>query len=165
MSAPPAYDGNGNMITDQSGLQYAFDAWNRLVRVMSATDPHPTLVSYAFDALGRRIQENPAAGPNRDLYYSADWQVLEERAPSLALGTVQQVWSPVYVDALVLRDRYNTTTGALAERLYVQQDANWNVTAVIDATAGSPTFGQPLERYAYDPYGGPSPLRPYQRLV
>ena len=139
----PAYDNNGNMITDQSGQQYAFDAWNRLVRVMSATDPHPTLVSYAFDALGRRIQKNPAAGPTRDLYFSSMWQVIEERAPSLTLGTVQQVWSPVHVDALVLRDRFNTGTGLLAERLYVQQDANWNVTAVIDAPRGVSPSGCP----------------------
>jgi hypothetical protein len=34
-----------------------------------------------------------------------------------------------------------------SERFYVQQDANWNVTALID------TSGNVQERYIYDPYG------------
>src|SRR5262249_1713808 len=61
---------------------------------------------------------------------------------------VQYVWSPVYIDALILRDR-DTDPGqpGLEERLYVQQDANWNVTAVANPA------GQVLERYVYDPYG------------
>jgi RHS repeat-associated protein len=59
----------------------------------------------------------------------------------------QNVWSPVYVDALVLRDRGG-------ERLYVQQDANFNVTALIDTT------GAVVERYVYDPYGSAGILAP-----
>src|SRR5262249_44801258 len=58
--------------------------------------------------------------------------------------SAQYVWSPVYVDALIERD---TSSG---QRLYVQQDANWNVTAVVD------TSGTVQERYAYDPYGKPT---------
>jgi hypothetical protein len=52
--------------------------------------------------LNRRIIENP--GTATDLYYSKDWQVLEERqGPTV---TAQNVWSPVYVDvdAMVLCD-------------------------------------------------------------
>jgi RHS repeat-associated protein len=44
------------------------------------------------------------------------------------------------VDALVERDRGS-------ERLYVQQDANWNVTAIVSSA------GVVQERYVYDPYG------------
>jgi len=40
----------------------------------------------------------------------------------------------VYVDALVERDRDPNLSGTLSERLYVQQDANWNVTALVDST-------------------------------
>src|SRR5205807_2435203 len=53
----------------------------------------------------------------------------------------------VYLDALVERD---TPT----QRLYVQQDANWNSTAVFD------TSGNVQERYIYDPYGVFSVLSP-----
>jgi hypothetical protein len=42
-----------------------------------------------------------------DFYYSSSWQVLEERVGGQT--TVQYVWSPVYVDALVLR--YRDTDG------------------------------------------------------
>jgi RHS repeat-associated protein len=60
----------------------------------------------------------------------------------------------VYVDAMVLRDRATTTPGTLDERLLAQQDANWNVTAVVDGT------GAVVERYAYDPFGGVTVLTP-----
>jgi RHS repeat-associated protein len=60
----------------------------------------------------------------------------------------------VYVDALVLRDRDADGNGSLEERLYVQQDANFNVTAVIDSA------GVVQERYVGDPYGAPTVLAP-----
>jgi RHS repeat-associated protein len=53
----------------------------------------------------------------------------------------------VYVDALVSRDRDLDGNGTLDERVFVQQDANFNVTALVNAS------GQAVERYAYDPYG------------
>jgi RHS repeat-associated protein len=100
-------------------------------------------VSYAYDPLGRRVTETRGANVT-DLYYSAAWQVVEERTGG---NVTQYVWSPVYVDALIERD-------SGGQRLYVQQDANWNVTAIVDST------GNPKERYAYDPYGQPSVLAP-----
>jgi RHS repeat-associated protein len=57
------------------------------------------------------------------------------------------VWSPVYVDALVLRDRDTDANGSLDERLYVIQDANFNVVALLD------TSGNVVERYTYSPFG------------
>ena len=60
---------------------------------------------------------------------------------------MQYVWSPVYVDALVLRDRDTNGDGTLDERLWVVQDANYNVTALFDNS------GNVVERYVYDPFG------------
>jgi RHS repeat-associated protein len=140
----PTYDHNGNMTRDPNGREYIYDAWNRMVQVPNRGNPPPAL--YTFDALGRRIQENDS-GYVRDLYFSADWQVIEERVPAGQAGMTQQVWSPMNVDALVLRDRATMANATLDERLYVQQDANWNVTAVVCAT------GAVRERYVYDPYG------------
>jgi RHS repeat-associated protein len=48
---------------------------------------------------------------------------------------------------MVLRDRDAGGDGVFEQRLYVQQDANFNVTSISDAT------GTVVERYAYDPYG------------
>ncbi|MCI0463315.1 MAG: RHS repeat-associated core domain-containing protein [Gemmataceae bacterium] len=141
-SSSLTFDGNGNLKTDEAGQQYAYDAWNRLVQVKDASNN--VLASYQYDGLGRRIVE-AVGGTTRDLYYSAGWQVLEERVSGQA--QVQYVWSPVYVDALILRDRDTDGNGSLDERLYVQQDANYNVTALID------TSGQVVERFIEDGYG------------
>src|SRR5256884_1758977 len=85
--------------------------------------------------MGRRMTESVGS---RTLLYSYGWQVLEEEVA----GSMddQYVWSPVYVDALVERD---TPT----QRLYVQQDANWNTTTITNAS------GTAFERYGYDPFG------------
>src|SRR5262249_16635364 len=135
------FDANGNMTTDQTGKQLVYDAWNRHVTVKNSSGT--TLISYQYDTLGRRVVEN--SGTARDLYYSTAWQVLEERVSGTTKA--QYVWSPVYVDALVLRDRDSTGGGTLNERLWVQQDANGNVTALVS------TGGAVQERYAEDPYG------------
>jgi RHS repeat-associated protein len=137
-----AFDANGNTTTDETGKTLVYDAWNRLVAYKNGST---TLVSYQYDGLNRRVVENP--GTARDLYYSASWQVLEERVSGTAKA--QYVWSPVYVDALVLRDRDADGNGGngLEERFYVQQDGNWNITAIVT------TSGTVSERAAYDAYG------------
>jgi RHS repeat-associated protein len=60
----------------------------------------------------------------------------------------QYVWSPRYIDAAVLRDE-NTDADGLCddERIYYLNDANFNVTALVD------TGGDAIERYLYEPYG------------
>jgi RHS repeat-associated protein len=140
----PTYDTNGNLTTDELGQTYKYDAWNRLVQVKNSGGT--VIASYAYDGLGRRVQETHSGTVN-DLFYSSAWQVLEERTGGVSTATVQYVWSPVYVDALVLRDRSTHNNGTMDERLSVQQDANWNVTALVNGS------GSVVERYAYDPYG------------
>jgi RHS repeat-associated protein len=138
-----AFDSNGNLTTDDQGHTLVYDAWNRLVAVKNGST---TLVSYKYDGFGRRITET-AGGNTRDLYYSVNWQVLEERYNGGTSADIQYVWSPAYVDALILRDRSTAHNGILDERLWVQQDANWNVTALINGS------GTVVERYVYDPFG------------
>jgi hypothetical protein len=110
-------------------------------------------VSYGRDALYRKI-ESTDTGSTRHWYHSAGWQVIEERdGPASTDAVVQQhVWSPVHVDAMVLRDRdSDPTTAGLEERLYAIHDANFSVTAVVgeDGSGG----WEVKERYVYDPYG------------
>jgi RHS repeat-associated protein len=81
------------------------------------------LKTYKYDAMNRRVAE-VVGSDTTDLYYSSKWQVLEEQVNGN--GKYRYVWSPVYVDAMVLRDRLDVT-----ERLWVQQDANFNVTALV----------------------------------
>jgi RHS repeat-associated protein len=138
----PTYDADGNLTTDETGKHFVYDAWNRLVTVKDASNN--VIASYKYDGLGRRVTETKS-GTTRDFYYSDQWQVLEERVAGTA--RVQYVWSPVYIDSLVLRDRDADGNGSLEERLWAQQDANFNVTALVNSS------GAVVERYAYDPYG------------
>src|SRR5262249_44823525 len=89
------------------------------------------------------------AGPptTTHLFYSAQGQVLEERVDGTAAANVghQYVWSQAYVNALVVRDDYQS--GMRSQRLYAQQNANFNTTALVN------TSGEVVERYVYSPYG------------
>jgi RHS repeat-associated protein len=73
--------------------------------------------------------------------------VLEERVGTSTSAERQYVWGARYVDELICRDRDTNADGTLDERLYALQDANFNVTTIID------TAGAVVERFVYDPYG------------
>jgi len=136
----PSYDANGNTTTDQSGKTLVYDAWNRLVAYKNGAT---VLEAYGYDSLNRRITEN--SGTQRDLFYDRAWQLLEEDVSGSMAD--QYVWSSVYIDALVERD-----TPTL--RIYVQQNANFDVTSLVD------TSGNVQERYIFDPYGAVTILTP-----
>jgi RHS repeat-associated protein len=169
-SAALTYSPTGNLTTDAQGRTLSYDAWNRLVSVQNAASTQ--VARYEYDGLNRRIVEqtgtlaSPAAAsaPVRDIYFSRDWQALEERVRT-STGTIpatadtRYLWSPVYVDAMIARDRNAdgntaTGTGGLEQRVYAVQDANWNTTAIITAT-GVPglVIGTIISRFIYSPYG------------
>lgn len=66
----------------------------------------------------------------------------------------QYVWSPMYIDAMIERDRDSDLDGTLDERLYPTYDANFNVTGLVDSS------GTMVEHFVYDPYGNVSYLDP-----
>ena len=138
----PTYDANGNLTTDETGRTLKYDGWNRLKEVK--TSGGSTIVTYKYDSLTHRVSETKGSD-TRDFYYSSNWQVLEERLNGTT--DTRYVWSPVYVDAMILRDRDTDGNGSLDERLYAIQDANWNVTALVN------TSGVVVERNAYDSFG------------
>ena len=153
----PQYDAAGNMTRIPQPLnpsvRYSgiWDAWNRLVGLY---DGETLVLGNAYDGLMRRIIVATAEGP-RHIYYTAAWQAIEERlcaTPATAAADRQFVWGLRYIDDLILRDR--STAGTLNERLDALQDANWNVTAIINTT------GAVQERYAYSAYGVPLFLDP-----
>ena len=58
-SVNPTYDPNGNLTANPlRGQQYSWDAFNRLVRV---ADSAGTIVSYLYDATGRRLRKDEAS--------------------------------------------------------------------------------------------------------
>jgi len=159
----PEYDARGNMITvpkpnsPANAFTCTWDAWDRLVEVK---DGEATVARYAYDGLNHRITKTVGA-TIRHAYYNADWQLLETRkttdpeaAPEDLNPEFQFVWSQRYIDAPVLRDENknadNDCTDPEDQRLFYLNDANMNVTALVN------TSGTVLERYAYTPYGKPS---------
>ena len=158
-SATPTYDANGNMISDQNGNTYVYDAWNRLVEVKNAAGA--VIAQYTYDARGYRITESypqggngVAAGTTNYIYYDADWQAIETRTNGTAASNVtsQMVWSAAYINAAVLQDSYSGGTIQPNSRLYFTQDANWDTTAVVGYSSTSGTWGV-VQRYVYSPYG------------
>jgi RHS repeat-associated protein len=142
-----------------------------------AKDANDPLIQEArYDGLNRRItkivrhvQGETVTYDRTDYYYNEGWQCLEERTGSHASlgdyppnesgarGTVatavkvQWLWDIRYIDAPVLRwrDADANSENGLEETLYYANDANRNVTALVN------TSGTVVERYAYDPYGKP----------
>jgi hypothetical protein len=175
--ADPAWDARGNMVTVPkpsdltSTYACTYDAWNRLAFVWVDSnsdgdhDAGETVIArYEYDALNRRTKEFINADTDDDFdsfrhfYYTFGWQLLETRLsesendePEDIQPEYQYVWSMRYIDAPVLRDKNTDDDGECDdERLFFTNDANMNVTALLD------TDGTVLERYAYTPYGKPS---------
>ncbi len=164
----PVHDRAGNMTTVPkpsslvNGLACTYDAWNRLVAVEDAS-ASVVVARYEYDGNGHRIKkhvdsQSPADPDGIDKYehfYYVGIQCVETRdtttendQPENLQPIYQYVWSNRYIDALVLRDK-NTDADGLCddERLYYLTDANFNVTALVDAN------GDAVERYTYSPYG------------
>ena len=136
------YDNNGNMTKDASGNTFVYDAWNRLV-----TGSQLSSKKYSYDAMGRRIGFDLAGSPttNVDYYYSADGHDIEDRLAGSVID--QYVWSLSGPNNLILRDSsltsntddasLGTATSGLSQRLYVEQDVEGNVTALLGLRPGT----------------------------
>jgi RHS repeat-associated protein len=164
-AATLGYSATGNLTTDATGKTLEYDAWNRLVKVTSADTL--TWTAYTYDGLNHRVTDTFGPGPvttTRDIYYSLQWQAVEERVRDgsgaiPATADTRYMWSPVYVDAMIARDRNadssgTTGTGGLEERVYALQDSNWNTTAIVAASGVTGfTTGSVINRFVYTPFG------------
>ena len=139
------YDAAGNMTTLQSGDTATYDAWDRLAKVLS----NSTIVQKnEYDGTNRRIQifsnySGSTPGTVEDDYLSGQ-QVIETREN--AAVKYQQIWSPGYIDAAILRDTYSGGSIVQAARVFYLSDANYNVTGLVKYDSQSETWGV-AERY------------------
>jgi RHS repeat-associated protein len=119
-------------------------------------EPGDLVSTTRYDGLNRRIQKVVEGDPDvtYDYYYSG-YQVVEVRKDGDTDPMEQYVWDIRYVHAPVLlwRDTTNPPDGNVDETLYYCNDANFNVTALVDVFDGAV-----VERYMYDPYGKPTVL-------
>jgi len=143
---------------------YAYDAWNRMVGVYADDQGQPGAAqcTYGYDGLHRQVWRTPVGMPAH-YYYNESWQLVEE---VYGLSTTQHVWDVRYIDAAVCSDRDGNHDGDCEDaatgvqgsnegdrHLYYMQDANFNVTGLVDGYDGAV-----LQRYSYDPYGKPTVL-------
>ena len=99
-----------------------------------------------YNGLNRRIQKT-TGGSTYDSYFNNGWKALEIRKDGSANPWKQYVWSIRYIDAVICRFYDANTDGLDIETLYYCNDANMNVTTLVN------TSGAVQERYEYDPYG------------
>jgi hypothetical protein len=103
------------------------DAWGRLVKAVNDST-WATVAEYKYDGLHRRtvkLKANGTRWDRRDYYYSADWQVVEERellstTSKTTVATVPKypwVWGTGYIDEVVLRDENKEGDGGLRGRI------------------------------------------------
>jgi RHS repeat-associated protein len=141
-----AYDAAGAMTTDSLGRTLVYDAWGRLVQVRSG---QTVVQDLTYDGTGRLIIRSDGTTPT-DIYFTAT-QDIEQRtgvtAQSNGTAGVLTFFSPVYVNAVLARDRDTDANGTLDQRAYFTSDANFNVTSVISAA------GTALQHQVYDAYG------------
>ena len=139
------------MTTLQYGDTATYDAWDRLAKVVS----NSTIIQRnVYDGTNRRIQifsnyTDGVPGTVEDDYLSGQ-QVIETREN--AAVKYQQIWSPRYIDAAILRDTYSGGSIVQAARVFYLSDANYNVTGLVKYDSQSETWGV-AERYTYTPYG------------
>jgi RHS repeat-associated protein/uncharacterized delta-60 repeat protein len=164
-TATLGYDANGNTTTDNTGQQYVYDAWNRLVKVTEVIELHidgatvPTTLTknqYTYDAQGRRVTDL-----STHFYYSDNWQVLEARQDGAT--TEQDVWSPFYVDRLVERDTpQSAPSDGSPDASFGESGENYNVlpqgsllltTGLQGGPPGDPGAHAPEEASAVGPDG------------
>jgi RHS repeat-associated core domain len=154
-------DGWGTMDTDPAALTATWDAWNRLVKLVDS-NTEDTIAEYQYDANNRiilkKLYANNTVNQTRHIYLSTQNQVLEERVDESSDAALQNIWGLMYIDGLVLRDRFlpdeesssssaSSSSSMATERRYCLQDANWNAVALTDET------GTVTQRFCYQPYG------------
>ena len=140
-----SYDNNGNIIskTDGSGTwAYSWDYENRLKQV---TCPDATIISYKYDALGRRIQRIKSAGVSTNYIYDGEDVVKDINSDS---STVD------YLNGLGVDNKLRQSSSSAT--LYFSQDHLGSTRALTD------TSGNVVESISYDSFGnGSSSLTRY----
>lgn len=146
---------------------YTHDAWNRLVHVQAGSSQRG---KYEYNALNWRtvklVETSIPADTTWDvqtvMYYSANWQLLEERideADPFGSGDVkrrQYIWGARYIDDLI-RQRTDMNAdddfadAGVDKRYYNLTDVQFSTVALLDA--GSSTLPTVVERVTYTAYG------------
>ncbi|MBI4354931.1 MAG: hypothetical protein HY597_00590, partial [Candidatus Omnitrophica bacterium] len=146
------YDNNGNRLTQtdqttQATTTYDYDTDNQLTGI---TFPDGSQATYAYDALGRRIQKTVDGQITRYVYDNED--ILQEDD---ATNILRARWThgPGIDEPLIL-ERDLDLDGTLEARLFYHTDGLGSSVALTNST------GAVVERYRYTTFGQPTILGP-----
>jgi RHS repeat-associated protein len=139
------YDADGNLTskTDISTLEtttYTFNADNFLVRIDL---PDTTIVTYAYDPQGRRIEKNVDGTITRYIYDDED--ILLELDGS---NTVRSYYTHgPSIDEPLIMERDTDTNGSLDQKVFYHVDGLGSIKTLTDNT------GAIVQTYLYDSFG------------
>ena len=140
------YDDAGNTTVDPNGYQYTYDYENRIIEIKDKDSI--SIVEYAYNALGRRVQVyDMAADAKTRYYYNEQWQVLKETDEE-GYGLRWYIYGNYIDEVLVMVD-----PNVAADYYYAHNHLYSPVALLDDASAI-------LERYEYDAYGKMTRLDP-----
>lgn len=145
------YDRLGNLIEDESGRYYQYGPDGRLFTVWSGRPSAGgvKLVSYVYDAIGRRIvEDDEVTGDSVQLLYAGSWQVVEEKdLRSNGMPFRQFVVGPRIDEHLQVRE-YDGQGGH--DDYWYHCNAQGSVGAIVDSNE------QVVEYYTYSMFGEPT---------
>jgi RHS repeat-associated protein len=148
----PGYDFAGELTTNIPTPSYptthlTHDTWRRVVQINGT---HFSWEYISSDTNGNRYSvDNVTGGESYNTTFSPSGQALEDdTSTSSSTGKVTYVWGELYVNDLVSEDQTSATQPQTSAHIYVEHDANFNVTSLLWYN-GSSTRA----RFNYDPYG------------
>ncbi len=137
---------------------YTHDAWNRLTSVKV---DEAVLGEYEYNALHwRSVKRSRSLGAGgldemRLMYYSANWQLLEQRIDRQWPGSgftederAQTFWGKRYIDDAVVRRRDRAVSAVYEDNFFYVSDAQFSTVVMVKASNA-----RVVERVTYDSYG------------
>jgi RHS repeat-associated protein len=138
-----SYDANGNVLTDENGNTYTWDALNRLTAIVYHSGTYSgTHTEFAYDGLSRRVQ------------------IIERAGTTVGSGTVSSTKNYLWIGSEIAeeRDASNSVTKRFFPQGEQQSGTDYYYTRDHEASVREMcnSSGTIVARYSYDPYGVPT---------
>jgi RHS repeat-associated protein len=142
-----AYDAAGNVLTDNMGTHYTYDAENRIATAGSW--------SYSYDGRGKRVLRTSGGATGSTYWYGADDTLMEEQSVALNNGIPAQYQKNIYLDGrLTARMEGNSSSPRDYHNYWIVADQVGSTRVAADWTWNPATGANPPIYDNYYPFGG-----------